>query len=273
MVNKMGLYQLFKDVFYETMTAHGFVHQRNAFLRINGDVLQAVTVKPITSYEFTCAVFPIFAAEDLSCYFRRGELGSKPYWAEMNSLSFGGYEGFPFLVRRCQPNMLEPYMNKEPYLDMTVANLEKAAELMPAMYLDKFDKIRDLDTYLDWYTSPLSGLRVTGHIPCRVLGCKAYYDGNFEYGRNFIDNMRVVMLQKSREHAEKSRKYIETVASSFDEYLNEQLAHVEKVISECYDEFFSWEKENDLSWVPAYVENGRERTLSILKLNYSKLFK
>ncbi len=266
----MGLYKIFKDIFYDTMTSRGFVHQKNVFLRINGEVLQAVTIKPIVAYDVTCAVFPLFAAKDFSHYFRDSDLGKKPYWAEMFTMRFCGYKDFPCLEGGC----LRVFMNKEPFLSRTIANLEKAAELMPQMYLDKFDGVYDLDTFLELFTTDdRSWLSIGGHLPPRVLGAKAYYDGNFEYGKRFIENMRAWMKQNKKDISETSRRHIEATYPSVDAYFNEQFEHVDKVISEQYKSFYEYEKENDLSWVPSYVENSTKDTLDILKANYSKLFK
>ena len=55
----MGLYKIFKDIFYDTMTSRGFVHQKNVFLRINGEVLQAVTINRswLTMLRALCFLF------------------------------------------------------------------------------------------------------------------------------------------------------------------------------------------------------------------------
>ena len=46
----MGLYKIFKDIFNETMSRHGFFYQGNVFIRITGkDIIQAVTIKPIAA--------------------------------------------------------------------------------------------------------------------------------------------------------------------------------------------------------------------------------
>lgn len=71
-------------------------------------------------------IFPLFAAKDFSSYFRNSDLGKKPYWAEMYGMRFCGCKDFLCLMS-CDPNILEVFMNKEPYLSMTIANLEKAA--------------------------------------------------------------------------------------------------------------------------------------------------
>ena len=262
----MGLYKIFKDIFYDTMTSRGFIHQKNVFLRINGEVLQAVTVKPIASYEITCAVFPLFASKDICGRFRDhnlGEnysLGSKPYWAELYSMRFDGYKGFPY---RMEPYpMIEAFMNKEPFLSMTVANLEKAAELMPHMYIDRFDGVTDLNTFLDWHMSSDDEVNPAGFMSCRVLGAKSYYDGNFDYGKKFIEHKCSV----------KKRIAIKN-SSSMRKPLDESLAEIDDLYSRGYSEFFEYEKKNDLSWVPSYLENGKKETLNILKINYPKLFK
>lgn len=264
----MGLYKIFKDIFYDTMTSRGFIHQKNVFLRINGEVLQAVTVKPIVGYEITCAVFPLFASKDLCADFRDhnlGEnysLGSKPYWAELYSMRFDGYKGFPYRVEPYP--MIEGFMNKEPFLSMTVANLEKAAELMPHMYIDRFDGVTDLNSFLNWYCTPevVSNVRTHYRLPWRVLCAKAYYDGNFEYGKNYIETRYNSMRQEVIDN--KNGWYIS---------LDENLARIDELFSSSYGDFFEYEKKNDLPWVPSYVENGKKETLNILKINYPKLFK
>lgn len=143
---------------------------------------------------------------------------------------------------------------------------------MPHMYLDKFDGVCDLDTFLDLFPADKSWL-LTGYLPIRVLGTKAYYDGDFKYGESYIENMRTLMKQNQKDSAETKRSYIEKVRPSYDSYLSEQYAHIDRVIADQYKCFYGFERDNDLSGVPSYVENGKRDTLDLLKMNYSKLFK
>ena len=122
----MGLYKIFKDVFYETMTRHDFIHQGNVFFRIKGkDIVQAVTIKPITGYEICVAIFPLCLTSHKG-FKEFHVLPKKPYWAEDRPLNFyDRYAEFPHVI--CSSSWIEngveekwyslpPFFNKENYL-------------------------------------------------------------------------------------------------------------------------------------------------------------
>ena len=76
----MGLYQLFKDAFYDVMTRHGFIHQGNAFIRIVGeDIVQAVTIKPLTGYDIDVLIFPAYFIPNDKKYYFKNRIHKKQY--------------------------------------------------------------------------------------------------------------------------------------------------------------------------------------------------
>lgn len=299
----MGLYKIFKDVFYETMTRHGFIHQGNVFIRINGkDIVQAVTIKPIIGYDITAAIFPLY----LPCkgFNNKYVLPKKPYWAEDRILSFHGYADFPHVncsewiekgIER-RTYSLTPFFNKDEFLSDTIENLQKAAEIMETFYIPQFDKIVDFDSYFEWINIPIKerALRSVEIITAETLVYKSYLDGNFDWGNEYIDNLRIINAEQIWEMLKCYKKYdnkkfleqdfaedvlrrlkINKSISEFDFLPAKFTRNCEdfenRVLADRYREFFDSAANNDSSWIIEYLDNNRKRTAEVLKSTYSKL--
>ena len=258
----MGLYKIFKDVFYDTMTRHGFIHQGNVFIRITGeDIVQAVTIKPISSYFITAAIFPMY----LPCSnFDESYVDSKkPYWAEDRHLAFHGFVDFPHTqcINRLESDTKKkmffptPFFNKENYLSDTIENLKKAVEIMETFYIPQFDKIVDFNSYFEWINTPLQERSFLGGreiITPEALVYKSYIDGNFDFGRAYIDRW-------SKENAEDNLKQFGS-----EEYASKMIANAYKI-------FYDSATNNDASWIVEHFNNEKRRVKKILRATYSKL--
>lgn len=254
----MGLYKIFKDVFYDIMARHGFIHQGNVFIRIVGeDIVQAVTIKPISSYFITAAIFPMY----LPCNgFDESYVGSKkPYWAEDKHLTFHGFVDFPhthiitYLDGDTKKKMFQPtpFFDKENYLSDTIENLKKAAEIMETFYIPQFDKIVDFNSYFEWINTPLqerSFLCGREIITAESLVYKSYIDGNFDFGRAYI-----------KENVEENLKILGN-----EEYVSRMIANAYKI-------FYDSANNNDASWIVEHFNTEKCRVKKILRETYSKL--
>lgn len=298
----MGLYKIFKDAFYDVMTRNGFIHQGNVFLRVNGGcILQAVTVKPITGYEVVAAIFPLFDASSHNTYFQSNldePLGSKPYWAEDITLHFRAGDGFPYATKYTATPIdgerefaqYAPFFNKEPYRSMAIANLQRAAEVMEEEYIPQFNAIYDLDSYLSWLTMSEINLDISRGrrtwVSARLLGCKSYYDGDFTYALHYTDAYLKAEIERAEKEVQRSietdrdeklRQAIyeasgeRTPYLDYDTELRKKLAGARSGYNYIYGPLFEWIKNNDVSWVPAYMENETAHAKKLLKDRYSKL--
>lgn len=293
----MGLYKIFKDIFNETMSRHGFFYQGNVFIRITGkDIIQAVTIKPIVGYEITAAIFPLYAPPPL---FYGNVDAKKPYWAEDRRLKFNDFIDFPhtkciiYLDGEEEKKMysLTPFLNKTEFLNYTVENLQKAAEVMESFYIPQFDKIVDLNSYFDWVNTDIKERSIGSSeiVSANVLVYKSYLDGNYERGNLYIDNCRVENAEFAWKvfGCDKKKFQEQDFAEKFLEHLkhNKDLSQInglndkfkkccedyEKILNERYKDFFDSEKNNDLSWILDHVNRERLSVYKILKEKYSKL--
>ncbi len=288
----MGLYQLFKDAFYDVMTRHGFIHQGNAFIRIVGeDIVQAVTIKPLTGYDIDVLIFPAyFIPNDKKYYFKNGLKDSKPYWVEDNSLWFKGFVDFPHKARSGNlPNgeafyCLDPYLKKrEDYVQKTIENLAKAAEVMEEFYIPQFDKIVDFSSYFAWKATDRHKKSVYGDDSFSdvELIYKAYLDGNFSWGKNYLDNLykdhkeketnRITRYLAWQETWPEEKKTYYHMMKDFDTEYKESMDLFIEMTNTTYKKFYESIEKNDTSWIVDYIKEQKEFTYSVLRARYSKL--
>lgn len=267
----MGLYQIFKDAAYERMTRHGFIHQSNVFIRIlGGEIVQAVTVKHIAGYEITAAIFPLCDPPTELFWDTR-----KPYWAENISLTFKGFLDFPHTDMLGLSRTLKLYFPKdEESSSYTVENLHKVAELLEEFYIPRFDRICDLDSYLEWASGGYEDYaRIYRRIGDKSLLYKACSDGNFDWVDGYVEKCISKWLKKefgvyscidsySKEELESNPKYL-AIKESIDKYKVDYKKEFDKIY--CY-------KDNgDFAGAKMIVDTERERTLDALRKKYSKL--
>jgi len=286
----MGLYKIFKDEFFDMMKSHGFIHQGNVFFRVlNGEILQAVTVKPIVNYDITMTVFPLFSPNSTFSSIKFASR-TKPCWAEAYMLSFNGFADFP--------HKNEIYSGKErrlsyslyPYLKKmeaeTVENIRKASEVFEKIYIPQLDKISDFESYINWMLLGTKERQIFNdyYLTDADLVYRSYIDGSFEWGREYIAEQRQKYFEREL------RLINEYLESSFEEELfretgiripkrvidpqkklDDTMKEFDEKQNNRYCKFYEAERSNDLSWVPEYVKSEKDKTLESLKSMYSKL--
>lgn len=86
----MTIRQLFREVFRETLAEHGFGYKYNYFYRLNGEMLQGVTVVPLSGggYFLRVACYPYWM-HDLINKTKLKNTFKKPYWAEQFDVENG----------------------------------------------------------------------------------------------------------------------------------------------------------------------------------------
>ena len=87
----MTIRQLFREVFRETLAEHGFGYKYNYFYRLNGEMLQGVTVHIATGgggYSIRLACYPYWMHNTINLSDRIRDL-KKPYWVEHCEPSVG----------------------------------------------------------------------------------------------------------------------------------------------------------------------------------------
>ena len=87
----MTIRQLFRKVFQETLTEQGFKYKNNYFYRLNGEMIQGVTVHIATGgggYSIRLACYPYWMHNAINVSDRIRNL-KKPYWVEQCEPSVG----------------------------------------------------------------------------------------------------------------------------------------------------------------------------------------
>ena len=87
----MTIRQLFRKVFQETLTEQGFKYKNNYFYRLNGEMIQGVTVHIATGgggYSIRLACYPYWMHNAINVSDRIRDL-KKPYWVEQCEPSVG----------------------------------------------------------------------------------------------------------------------------------------------------------------------------------------
>ena len=290
-----SLYKLFKEIFNDTMTRHGFVHQGNVFLRINGEnIIQAVTVQALIGYEICASICPAHDVWEKYSIWEKQLSSKRPYWAEYGRLCFKGFEDFPHknCIRNSDGSIyytLYPYLpKKDDYFKRTVENLEKALEYMENFYIPQFDKIVDFESYFDWITSDWKERSISDFMITSLdLSYKAYIDGNFDWGRQFLENEHkayeeetvksiksYIAWQSSDEYLKNQKIYGNTSSKmDYETEYNKRMSHYNRVFSERFGKFIESAEKNDVSWIPDFVKERSETALALLKDKYSKLKK
>ena len=212
------------------------------------------------------------------------------------SLCFDGYKDFPHKNKITYPDgraprySLPPYLNRPEFITMAEENLKKAAEIMEELYIPQFDKIVDIKSYLAWRLMSVEekSVRVYSLISPRLLGCAAYLDGNFEFGNKYIDDQRTAYIakkQKEWEEAEEEnnseeyrQEFFEMTGEwpakfDYEKEMAKVIYDIDNRILKEYDIFREWSKNNDVSWVPEFIETENKKVLDLLKKRYSKLAK
>ena len=267
----MGLYQIFKDAAYERMTRHGFIHQSNVFIRIlGGEIVQAVTVKPITNYEITAAIFPL-CDPPVELFWDI----KKPYWAENIELTFNGFSDFPHTEWVGTIRSLSLYLSKdEKYFSYTVENLRKAAELLEEFYIPRFDRIWDIDSYLEWADiGHKDYARICRRVGDNSLLYKACSDGNFDWVDEYVERCISQWIKKefgvyscidlySKAEIGANSKYL-AIKEAIDRFKLERKKE--------FDKIYFYKDSEKISDAKTFIEAQRERTLDTLKKKYSKL--
>ena len=274
----MGLYQIFKDAAYERMTRHGFIHQSNVFIRIlGGEIVQAVTVKPITSYDVTAAIFPL-CQPPVDLFWE----GKKPYFAEQYTVEFD-YSKFPYVI--CSQDYqserkyysVEPFLGKrQEYVDYTIKNLEKAAEQIEENFIPILDKICDIDSYLDWMQNGCEGVRHSWWLESPILLHKSCLDGDFEWGNRYVEKYLGTKYEKDLSSLFKSYKILPVSDDIWKNdpsfaIIKEEMARRDEIYFHRFKNFYEYRDKNDIDGAKTFIEAQRERTLDTLRKKYSKL--
>ena len=169
----MKLNKCFTTVFDSTLKEHGFKRKGVLYYRINGEVLQGITIKMTNPYSICCAFLPYWMY-DILWNFHRGASIDKSLWAEAFDYLSGEY------YRQDDENAIE-------YMQSLLAPVRDS--LIPLL-----DKISSNDHYLrtkEYYLDP--GSRLTSPIiPQYALMQKALEDHSFEESDR--------LLQKSKDY-------------------------------------------------------------------------
>ncbi len=169
----MKLNKCFTTVFDSTLKEHGFKRKGVLYYRINGEVLQGITIKMTNPYSICCAFLPYWMY-DILWNFHRGFPIDKCEWAEELNYLSGEY------YRQDDENAIE-------YMQSLLAPVRDS--LIPLL-----DKISSNDHYLrtkEYYLDP--GSRLTSPIiPQYALMQKALEDHSFEESDR--------LLQKSKDY-------------------------------------------------------------------------
>ena len=159
-IRLMKLNKCFTTVFDSTLKSHGFKRKGVLYYRINGEVLQGITVKMTNPYSICCAFLPYWMY-DILWDFHRGFPIDKCEWAEELNYLSGEY------YRQDDENAIE-------YMQSLLAPVRDS--LIPLL-----NKISSNDHYLrtkEYYLDP--GSRLTSPIiPQYALMQKALEDHSF----------------------------------------------------------------------------------------------
>lgn len=289
----MGLYKIFRETFNDVMTRHGFVCQGNAFLRIvNGEILQAVTVKALTSYQINLWCSSLY---DEMRFFHFEYDSKKPYWIEdFGSLTFNGYKDWPGVIPLKDPEthevllyITEPYFKKNEA--PVIENFKCAAKYMESFYIPQLDQISDINSFLDWVSMDEDVRQVRLHFEpsCSFMCRKAYIDGNFEYGRAYLNAKKeralrepiihlqnLVTYRKMLSLEERKKRYgANFEIPDFDAELNKLETEYDNEIKLKFPEFIEAEKSNDFTHIREYTDSVRDKNLKAIYAKYPKLLK
>ena len=131
---------------------------------------------------------------------------------------------------------------------------------MESDYMPIFDKVVDFPSFIQWKitSNQESLMRDYYSISPEALGCKAYYDRNFDFVKWY--------LEEHRKNFQKS--HLETHPTvPLEDALNEY----DNRIMWNYKIVYEWMRTNDLSWVPSYIADETEKVKQLFLSRYSKL--
>ena len=119
-----------------------------------------------------------------------------------------------------------------------------------------FDKIVDLNSYIDWclMSSKQRETNTLERLSPEALGCKAYFDENFDFVKEFFEKDRERYIQDRLEQGS---------PCDLEDYENRIMAPY-RVVKE-------WMAENDVSWVPEYIASQTKFIKDKFLSQYSKL--
>lgn len=127
----MKLNKCFKTVFDQPLKERGFKKKGLLYYRMNGEILQGITIKLINAYSICFNYLPYWLYEEKSHNYKLNE----SYWAERHAI-WG------------------PYFNKNDE-ETAIKNMEKLKEVVFKKVIPFLDSITDFDSYFDSMLNPV----------------------------------------------------------------------------------------------------------------------
>ena len=205
----MKLNKCFTTVFDSTLKEHGFKRKGVLYYRINGEVLQGITIKMTNPYSICCAFLPYWMY-DILWDFHRGFPIDKCEWAEALNYLSGEY------YRQDDENAIE-------YMQSLLAPVRDS--LIPLL-----DKISNIDDYLrvkEYYLDP--GSRLTSPIiPQYALLQKALNDHSFAESDRIIQKVIDYSIAREIKDDKESEEIYDILRKRYDNGALDTLPHLVK---------------------------------------------
>lgn len=243
----MRLSSCFTTIFTQILMENGFKKKGILYYRMNGDILQGITIKLINPYTVTFSYFPYWIY-DFAEETKRYSLG-KSYWAEIN-----GVDG--------------SYYRKENE-DAELENMRKIGDLVQYKIIPFLDKIYDLESYIA--ATDNDDICSFASMPEAEKG--SYGDFRKRIYHNQPLNQYAMLLKANRDgsfiQAEKIvndrvRKIFRKASRIFDDIT------IKSIIDWDFPEFYGRFSDNDTDWIIPIYEKActdmKQRLFDELKI-------
>lgn len=220
----MKLNKSFTTVFDPALKEHGFKRKGVLYYRINGEILQGITIKLINPYHI-CVGFIPYWMYNILWNFHRGSSIDKCGWAEDNSYLFGDYYRQD---DKSAPNKLNSY------LDLVIN------KLIPLL-----DSISSIDDYLSVKEYYLDlGSRLTSPIiPQYALLQKALNDHSFAESDRILQKVIDYSIAREIKDDEESEEIYDILRERYDYGTLDTLPHLVKPYLQKVEELKQSEEE------------------------------
>lgn len=234
----MRMNKCFTTVFDAPLKERGFKRKGILYYRMNGDILQGITILLTNPYELTFSYIPYWAYGTDDRY--KYSLSSS-HWAEQQ-----------YVIGSCYSATDE---------ETEIEKMQKLAKIFVEVIIPYLDGIYDLDTYISaesvdssppttesfvteeekkWFGSRYASITRDPRFNQYAMLLKAYRDGSFSSAEMLVNNT----IQKNYLSARKYGPYSTTVGT---------------LISYSFKDFYKCYLNEDLNWiVPIYEEKCAE---------------
>ena len=235
----MTISRLFSTVFDEEMKSRGYKRKTKLYYKLDGEMLKGVVIRCINPYIIDFNVLPYWYEPYLQ-YIDDQPL-TKGYWAEDEA------------ILHISPGMLSYYRKENERLNSDYMTL--CLELAKKYILPRFDKVNDIDSYIelityDWRKNATGDVMpFASEIDTKEFGEQyAYMNDYVQYGWcRYTRVLQYVMLEKAL-----IDKSFEPAYKIFKEILTEyrQKEYYSKV-------FFDAMNSGDLEWIERYKQQRK----------------